>query len=264
MNRVVMFSGGKDSSALVHLMLGLDLNFETVFCDTGWELPETIEFIDEFDKLYLQGKLIRLKSEKYESLPDLIKKRGHVPSVHARFCTEELKIKPLKLYLSGLLGDLHLYNGIRAAESNRRALMLQDTWDDGLNAWVHRPLLDWTDQDVFQFLDKKQSIINPLYKMGVKRVGCGPCVMCSLKELAALRKTHPERIEELRVLEHQTGRTFFSEKMVPERFRTGKSKNNKSLSTVDDIMFYIEQKPKYVAITDDVGESCFSYYGLCE
>ena len=36
------------------------------------------------------------------------------------------------------------------------------------------PILDWTEEDVFEFLAGEE---NPLYAAGFKRVGCFPCLM---------------------------------------------------------------------------------------
>ena len=41
----VAFSGGKDSTVLLHLVRQVDPNVEAVFCDTGLEYPEIREFV---------------------------------------------------------------------------------------------------------------------------------------------------------------------------------------------------------------------------
>lgn len=94
MKVIVSFSGGKDSlAALLWTREHITNNFTTVFCDTGWEHPLTYEYIHRIaDKLHLD--LVTLKSKKYDGMVDLARQKKRWPSVRARFCTEELKIKP--------------------------------------------------------------------------------------------------------------------------------------------------------------------------
>jgi phosphoadenosine phosphosulfate reductase len=41
--------------------------------------------------------------------------------------------------------------------------------------YVLNPIVDWTDEDVWEFIDKRKLPVNPLYGMGYKRVGCIGC-----------------------------------------------------------------------------------------
>ena len=122
---IVQFSGGKDS--LASLLWAIEKygkeNINVIFCDTGWEHPLTYEYIKTTMK-QLDMEIIVVSSEKYDGFLDMVKKKGRFPSSQARFCTEELKSKPMIDYIL----DVHKYHfitvqGIRKDESSSRSKM---------------------------------------------------------------------------------------------------------------------------------------------
>lgn len=122
MKIIVSFSGGKDSQAClikVAKQYGTDKT-EAVFCDTGWEHPETYQHITDICS-QMGVKLTTLKS-KYDFVSLAVHKK-RFPSTTARFCTEELKIKPMIDYVLSLDDSCIIIQGIRSGESEARAAM---------------------------------------------------------------------------------------------------------------------------------------------
>ena len=61
---VVSFSGGKDSTCMLLMMLGKGMQVdEILFCDTGMEFPEMYEHLDKVEQ-YIGRKITRLKADK--------------------------------------------------------------------------------------------------------------------------------------------------------------------------------------------------------
>ena len=56
----VAFSGGKDSTVLLHIVRSLYPNIEGVFANTGNEFPEIVQFVRKQEKLFRQLKEIIL------------------------------------------------------------------------------------------------------------------------------------------------------------------------------------------------------------
>ena len=62
-NIYVSFSGGKDSTAMLLMMLekGMPVD-EIIFCDTGMEFPEVYQHIKQVEK-YIGRKITRLSAD---------------------------------------------------------------------------------------------------------------------------------------------------------------------------------------------------------
>lgn len=292
MRVIVTFSGGKDSlAALLWTREHITKNFTTVFCDTGWEHPLTYEYIHRIaDKLHLD--LVTLKSKKYAGMVDLARQKHRCPSARARYCTEELKTKPMTDYILDVVQDNTLIvQGIRAAESSVRAKMqTQCTYFKyyfepygydkngkpkkysyrGKDVRVFRshyaddllrPVFDWSAQQVIDYILAAGLEPNPLYKMGYKRVGCWPCVMCSQRDILNIAIQSPERIEQIANLEKELQSSFFGPNKIPTRAITSGNK----YSSIRDVVRYVQwQNATGSLFDDDTATSCMSYYGLCE
>lgn len=124
MKIIVTFSGGKDSLAsLLWIINNFSKKFEIVFCDTKWESQITYDYIQSISEK-LQMPITVLSSKKYDGFIDLALKKKRFPSTRARFCTEELKTKPMIDYiLDQVNDDVMVIQGIRGAESLSRSKM---------------------------------------------------------------------------------------------------------------------------------------------
>jgi phosphoadenosine phosphosulfate reductase len=52
--------------------------------------------------------------------------------------------------------------------------------------FVLNPIIDWTEQDVWDFIKKYKLPYNPLYDIGYKRVGCVGCPLSSKNQKKSL------------------------------------------------------------------------------
>lgn len=144
---VVSFSGGRTSGLMLYRILeahggALPDDVKVVFCNTGKERPETLEFVercgqrwgvpvvwleyrhtpDHDTKHYFADVDYATASRAGEPFAALIEARKFLPNPVSRFCTQELKIRPLAKWARAAGWD-HWTNhvGIRADEPHRLA-----------------------------------------------------------------------------------------------------------------------------------------------
>jgi len=122
---IISFSGGRTSGYLLRQTLDayggrLPENLKVIFCNTGKERPETLDFVErcslEWDVPivwleYRQGVPGRFHqvtyanaSRKGEPFDQLIAWKQMLPNVAMRFCTQWLKIKVSNRYVRHVLG----------------------------------------------------------------------------------------------------------------------------------------------------------------
>jgi 3'-phosphoadenosine 5'-phosphosulfate sulfotransferase (PAPS reductase)/FAD synthetase len=240
-------SGGKDSTALllwaVHESGYPRETLDVTFCDTENEHELTLAYIDMLSRKVHPITTLKPPLGFY----DLARKKKRFPSAKARFCTQELKMKPTQAHVMSLVGpetQVVLHSGVRAAESLERSKLEPESFDDYFACLVRRPLLRWKIEDVWAMHAKHKISPNPLYALGAKRVGCLPCIMSSKAEINMMSRQFPERIDMLREAEQSfdniNGSTFFAPRTVTERHRTKEIVTAKGVrmkvATIDDVV----------------------------
>jgi 3'-phosphoadenosine 5'-phosphosulfate sulfotransferase (PAPS reductase)/FAD synthetase len=110
---VLGISGGKDSSALAIYMRDRVPDMEYFFCDTGAELPETYEYLNRLEGAL--GKPIQRLNSNRDFDHWLEVYQGTLPSPQMRWCTKNLKIRPLEEWIGE--DEAVSYVAIRADEN---------------------------------------------------------------------------------------------------------------------------------------------------
>lgn len=133
---VASVSGGKDSAAMSLWLTEQGVEHRRVFADTGWEHPSTLDYVwgPLQDKL---GSIARLCGP----LPmrDLILARMMFQSQLVRFCTGDLKVKPIRAYVKACDADVVNAVGVRAAESRKRSRLTRWERNDDFDCDTWRP-----------------------------------------------------------------------------------------------------------------------------
>jgi 3'-phosphoadenosine 5'-phosphosulfate sulfotransferase (PAPS reductase)/FAD synthetase len=219
MVNVINFSGGRTSAYMTKRLIDQNKDYIITFQNTGKELPQTLDFINECDQRwnlnivwleYRYGnsfEVVDYKTASRDGRPfkEAIKSQNHfLPSSMQRYCTRILKIETLKRYLKSLgIKDYTSFNGIRYDEP-RRWSKIQSTDLD-----IELPLVQWkvTKQDVLDYWAKQDFDL----KVNEPYGNCDCCFLKGKGKLAIIAKEKPDLFDWWIDIEKKAGSTFKKE-----------------------------------------------------
>ena len=163
----VSYSGGKDSDVILELAKMAGINYRAIYKNTTLDPPGTIAHCRDNGVEILKPKM---------RFFELVERKG-TPTMRARFCCSVLKEYKV------LYRAIH---GIRRSESIKRAERYKEpeicrVYSKKDKVKVYLPILDWTDEDVAEFIAERGIKCHPLYydEQGnfhvERRLGCIGC-----------------------------------------------------------------------------------------
>ena len=185
------FSGGKDSIVIKALADMAKVKYDAHYSVTTVDPPELVKFIRDMYPDVIFEKA-RYEDGTQITMWNLIPKKKMPPTRLVRYCCQMLKE-------TGGEGRFKI-TGVRKAESSKRAkragLELSDNKtttresfdpDNPPQGMTHicqtkaqrilNPIIDWTDDDVWEFIKDYNIPYCSLYNKGFKRLGCVGCPM---------------------------------------------------------------------------------------
>lgn len=300
---VISMSGGKDSTATALLARETvdPLSISYVFADTGNEHQITYDYLD-YLQAKLGITILRLRrdfapeiahrrewlNEHGESrgwsraaidrvlevmrptgnpFLDLCMFKGRFPSRKAQFCTQFLKTEPLVEYQMGLCTQgftVWSWQGIRAEEGGRRAFAAPFE-EIGGGLWVNRPILRWKAADTFAAHKAAGIEPNPLYRLGMSRVGCMPCINANKNEIREIAARFPEEVA--RILEWERLVAQSSKQLAASFFPNPDREahlNKRGILNMIEWSKTSRGGKQRGLFADSEPTACSSSYGLCE
>ena len=162
------FSGGKDSQCIYHLAKEAGVKFDAHYNVTTVDPPPLLQFIK---KNYPDVAFDLPKMTMWELIPH----KRMPPTRIVRYCCKALKERG---------GDGRVViTGVRAAESNGR-MKFAAIWKTGWPLKGSRslnPIIDWSEADVWGYIDSRKLEYCNLYDKGFCRIGCVGCPMAGPK-----------------------------------------------------------------------------------
>lgn len=213
---IVNFSGGKDSTAMLLMMLEKNIPIDDViFCDTGMEFPEMLEHIKKVEE-YIGREITTLKAAqgdfKYFMFEHKKTKGKHQerlgygwPTASVRWCTGFLKRDVVNEFLHKKYPKEKCINYIGIAYDEFPRIKNKSQWYLSTRRY---PLIDWRvrEKQALEYCYFKGFHWSGLYEK-YDRLSCWCCPLQSLKELKMLYLHFPDLWE---CLKEMDGRSFNS------------------------------------------------------
>jgi len=213
-NIVITFSGGKDSTALTLLtfltlrQIRCQPSLWILYVDTQVDSPPLREAVDRsFEVFNILAKRENINVRTQVLAPDihhnfwvlLIGKGYPPPSFYFRWCTDKLKIKPIRNFLKDLYQSEGFYplvlTGIRLKESSNRIKNIvkkikDERWIKFIkDCWMYAPLLEFESSEIWDFISWNEDFwkvsfdyLRDLYLfssngLSTFRTGCWVCTL---------------------------------------------------------------------------------------
>lgn len=185
----IAYSGGKDSDVILQLAKEAGINYRAIYRNTTIDPPGTIKHAQENGCEILQPR-------RYTFRQLIIKKS--LPSRFRRFCCQELK--EYKVSDKCVMG-------VRREESRARMERYHEPTQCRFygskkeHVEAVYPILEWTGEDVVEFLTDRKIKVHPLYyrEDGTidpkRRLGCMCCPLASTPNRIAEFKKYPGMVK---------------------------------------------------------------------
>ena len=180
------YSGGKDSDVILELAKMAGIPYRAIYKNTTIDPAGTIAHAKEMGAEVIYPK---------ESFFQLIGEKGF-PTRVSRWCCSVLK--EYKVCDRAI-------QGIRRSESTKRAERYKEpevcrVYSAKEKVKVYLPILEWTDQDVAEFIKERNIKCHPLYYRGgefdvTKRLGCMGCPIQSRRKQIQEFKDNPKLLK---------------------------------------------------------------------
>jgi len=165
---------GMEDQVLTHIVCNIDKTTKIFTLDTGRLFPETYDLIHRTNHKY--GIKMSVYFPDAKEVEEMVNTKGinlFFESVENRkLCCNIRKIQPLKRAFAGL--DVWIC-GLRREQSVTRQDMQRIEWDEANGIIKLNPLIDWTEQEVRDFIKTHGVPYNPLHDKGYPSIGCQPC-----------------------------------------------------------------------------------------
>ena len=167
------FSGGKDSIVARRLLEMAGVDFQIRFSRSSVDPPELLAFIRKYhpDVIIEDPRITMFQ---------IIPKKGFPPTRKCRYCCKEFKERN-----TCPKGDFALTaTGVRRQESPKRAARhsMEYCHSDDRVRFFH-PILDWSAEQVWEFISLERLPYPSIYDEGFERIGCVGCPLTSAKNI---------------------------------------------------------------------------------
>lgn len=266
------YSGGKDSDCIKILAQLAGVKFEAHHNLTTADAPETVQYVKSQPDIKID--ISRYSDGKPMTMWNLIPKKLMPPTMIVRYCCSALKERGGKgrVVITGVrwaesnkrkknAGTVKIIGKPKTTQKlaeeigagyniNRRdGLIMNDDNDESrrmveqcyrTTKTIVNPIIDWTDEDVWEFLQHYGCKSNPLYECGFKRIGCIGCPMAG--------KHRYVEFERYPTFKHNYIAAF--DRMLKRRKELGKNANKDWETGLDVFRWWLQEDFRQITFDD--------------
>jgi phosphoadenosine phosphosulfate reductase len=170
---------GAEDQVITSMLAGMEAGLRIFTLDTGRLFQETYDLLDITQKKYQLN--IKIYFPDAHNVEEMVHEKGinlFYESVENRkLCCHIRKVEPLKRALSGMQVWI---SGLRREQSMTRNKMETVEWDETNQLIKINPLIDWTRQQVWDYIREHNIPYNTLHDKGFLSIGCLPCTRAVL------------------------------------------------------------------------------------
>lgn len=167
-------SMGLEDQVITHMIAHIDRQADIFTLDTGRLFPETYDLIDKTSSRY--GIRVRIMFPDRERVEEMVNSKGvnlfYESIENRKLCCHIRKTEPLRRALAGKEAWI---TGLRRTQSVTRKNLELVSWDEGNGLIKINPLIDWTEEMVWDYIKKNNIPYNALHNKGFPSLGCQPC-----------------------------------------------------------------------------------------
>jgi phosphoadenosine phosphosulfate reductase len=165
---------GAEDQVITDMIAKINKSTKIFTLDTGRVFPETYHTLQQTMEKY--GINIDVYFPNSERVERMVNEKGinlFYDSVENRkMCCQVRKIEPLQRAMTGV--DVWV-TGIRREQSVTRILTDIVEYDAATHKLKVNPLVDWTEEDVWNYIKDHEVPYNKLHDNGFPSIGCQPC-----------------------------------------------------------------------------------------
>jgi len=163
-----------EDQVLTDLIEKIDKDARIFTLDTGRLFPETYSLIDKTNIRY--NIKLEVLFPDYKEVEKMVKTEGinlfYAGIDQRKLCCNVRKLQPLKRAFKGL--DVWICGLRREQSVTRQAVQLVE-WDENNGLIKLNPLINFTEQEVWDYIKKNSVPYNKLHDKGFPSIGCQPC-----------------------------------------------------------------------------------------
>jgi len=167
-------SFGYEDQVITDMIFRNDLPVKVITLDTGRMFEETYKVFRSTLERY--GKPIEVYFPPTDKVEKLLNEKGpfsfYESIENRKECCFIRKVIPLKRALEG--NEIWI-TGLRASQSENRSNLHEFEWDEGNQKVKFNPLINWSLDEVKDYVKKNNVPYNVLHDKGFVSIGCEPC-----------------------------------------------------------------------------------------